>query len=132
VVKLILDAIGRDSLKKGYRLLARAGRARDIWRFVGGHQYDGRDVRHVVLARERALAFLGIYVSTRSSKDRSKSSFARCEAGVQDRFTGLGDAGGANRLSTKVPFANDKQAPSSRIRPIRIRVQIDFSGLAWN
>ena len=54
-VELILDAIGGDLLKKGYRL--RADRqARDVWGFVGGNEQDGRDVRHVVHAREHALA----------------------------------------------------------------------------
>jgi NADPH:quinone reductase-like Zn-dependent oxidoreductase len=50
-VDLILDAIGGDSLKKGYRLLAPTGRLGMFWGFVGCHQ---RDVRHVVPAREHA------------------------------------------------------------------------------
>jgi hypothetical protein len=52
------------------------------------------------------------------------------EAGVEDQFMGLGDAGGANRSSAKVPLANDKQELSSGVRPIRILFQIDFPPLA--
>ncbi len=55
-VELIPDAIGGDSLKKGYRLLAPDRQTRDVWGFVGGHEQDGRDVRHFVHAREHALA----------------------------------------------------------------------------
>ena len=55
-VELVLEAIGGDSLKKGYRLLAPDRQTRDVWGFVGGHEQDGRDVRHFVHAREHALA----------------------------------------------------------------------------
>ena len=52
------------------------------------------------------------------------------ETGIQDQFMGPGDAGGANRLSKKVPLADGKQGLSSGVRPIRMLFQIDFPPLA--
>ena len=55
-VELILDAVGGDSLKKGYRLSRAHGPDWNFRRFVGRHEQDGRRARHGVDARRHAMA----------------------------------------------------------------------------
>jgi NADPH:quinone reductase-like Zn-dependent oxidoreductase len=55
-VELILDAVGGDSLKKGYRLLAPTGRLGRLRRVVSSDEQDRREVWSGFYARQHALA----------------------------------------------------------------------------
>ena len=55
-VELILDAVGGELLKKGYRLFGAHGPAWNFRRFVGGHEQDWGHARHGVDARRHPLA----------------------------------------------------------------------------
>ena len=55
-VELILDAVGRDFVKEGLPFARAHRQARRVWRFLGGHEQDGREVWLGVYARQHAVA----------------------------------------------------------------------------
>ena len=72
-VELILDAVGGDSLKKGYRLLAPTGRLGRLRRVVSSDEQDRREVWSGFYARQYALASVQSLVF-----DERKQGCLRC------------------------------------------------------